>query len=81
MSSRVLVIKREEIDPHVRMRDCIPLVESAFAAAAEGTAELPAKYHHDGEFGLWFFMGATWSPWGPWASSWAAPLRGMLPVR
>ena len=64
MSSRVLVIKREEIDPHIRIRDCIPLVESAFAAAAEGRAELPAKYHHDGKFGLWFFMGGIVEPLG-----------------
>lgn len=62
MSSRILVIRDEEIDAHVHIRDCIPLVERAFSAAAEEKADLPAKYHYFGSRGLWFFMGGIVEP-------------------
>lgn len=62
MSSKILVIREEEIDPHVHIRDCIPLVERAFNAAAEEKTDLPTKYHYSGSRGLWFFMGGIVEP-------------------
>ena len=64
MPSRILVIRNEEIDPHVYIRDCIPLVERAFSAVAEDKADLPTKYHYRGKFGLWFYMGGIVEPLG-----------------
>ena len=57
MSTKLLVVQREETEPHVRIAECIPLVERAYTALIEGQAELPSKYHYGGAFGMWFFMG------------------------
>lgn len=62
MSPSVLVISGREIDDHVGIRDCLPLVEEAFSAAAMGATNLRTKYHHPGSRGLWFFMGGTVEP-------------------
>jgi len=62
--SRILVIRNEEIDPHVHIKDCLPLVERAFSAAAEDKADLPTKYHYRGKFGLWFYMAGIVEPLG-----------------
>jgi alanine dehydrogenase len=59
MSDKILVIKREDIDARIQIGDCIALVEQAFAAWAEGQAEMPTKYHYQGDFGMWFFMGGN----------------------
>ncbi|MEW6755085.1 MAG: ornithine cyclodeaminase family protein [Candidatus Latescibacterota bacterium] len=55
--AQILVIRNEEFEPHVRIADCIPLVEEAFRAIALGQADHPAKYHDITSFGLWFYMG------------------------
>jgi len=57
--AKIRVIRNEEFESHVHIRDCIPLVEGAFRAMAEGRAEHPAKYHDIGDWGLWFFMGGN----------------------
>lgn len=67
MSDRILVIRREDLEGHIRIGDCIPLVEKAFAAFAEGRAEMPTKYHYQGDFGMWFFMGGNVGPLGAMA--------------
>ena len=67
MSDGVLVIKRQEIDKHIEIGACLPLVEQAFSAAAEGKVDLPAKYHDFGSHGLWFFMGGVVEPLGAMA--------------
>jgi len=64
MSVRVLVISGREVDEHVGIGDCLPLVEEAFSAAAEGKVDLPTKYHYLGSRGLWFFMGGIVEPLG-----------------
>lgn len=55
--SRILVIRNDELDPHVSVADCIVPVEQSFAALTEGRAQLPAKYHDRTDVGMWFFMG------------------------
>ncbi|MFH1571231.1 MAG: ornithine cyclodeaminase family protein [Gemmatimonadota bacterium] len=55
--SRILVIRNDELDPHVSVADCMGPVEKSFVAITEGRAELPAKYHDRTPFGMWFFMG------------------------
>ena len=55
--SRILVIRNDELDPHVSVADCIPPVEQSFAALTEGRAQLPTKYHDRTDVGMWFFMG------------------------
>jgi alanine dehydrogenase len=62
MPASILVIKREALEPYIHMGDCVSLVEGAFAAASEGTAELPTKYHFRGDASLWFFMGGSIAP-------------------
>ena len=60
--ARILVVRNDEIDAHVSPADCVPLVEAAFQSMTEGKAELPAKYHDIGDWGLWFFMGGNVFP-------------------
>jgi ornithine cyclodeaminase/alanine dehydrogenase-like protein (mu-crystallin family) len=67
MADGVLVITRQEIEDHIDIRDCLPLVENAFSAAVEGNADLPTKYHYFGSRGLWFFMGGVVEPLGAMA--------------
>lgn len=67
MSSKILVIRSEEIDSNIHIKDCIPLVERAFSAAAEGKADLPTKYHYFGSRGLWFYMAGIVEPLGAMA--------------
>ena len=55
--SRILVIRNDELDPHVSVADCITPVEQSFAALTEGRAQLPTKYHDRTDVGMWFFMG------------------------
>jgi alanine dehydrogenase len=62
MSPRILVISGRQIDRHIRMRDCLPLVERAFTAVTEGATDLPPKCHFPGSRGLWFFMGGIVEP-------------------
>ncbi|MFH1573677.1 MAG: hypothetical protein ABIG68_06810 [Acidobacteriota bacterium] len=57
--AKIRVVRNEEFENHVRIKDCIPLVEGAFKAMAQGKAEHPAKYHDIGDWGLWFFMGGN----------------------
>jgi alanine dehydrogenase len=60
--ARILVVRNDEIDQHISPADCVPLVEQAFRALTAGQAELPAKYHDRGDWGLWFFMGGNVFP-------------------
>jgi alanine dehydrogenase len=62
MSPRILVISGRQIDRHIRMRDCLPLVEQAFTAVTEGGTDFPPKCHFPGSRGLWFFMGGIVEP-------------------
>ncbi|MGQ9585385.1 MAG: ornithine cyclodeaminase family protein [Anaerolineae bacterium] len=67
MSARILVVKREDVDGRIQIKDCISLVAKAFGAWAEGKVEMPTKYHYAGQFGLWFFMGGNVEPLGAMA--------------
>jgi alanine dehydrogenase len=60
--AKILVVRNDEIDAHISPADCVPLVEQALLAMSAGQAELPAKYHDIGRWGLWFFMGGNVFP-------------------
>ena len=55
----IRVVRNDEIEAHIGPADCLPLVEQAFVALCSGAAEMPAKYHDSGPWGLWFFMGGN----------------------
>lgn len=78
MPSKILVVRQEAIAPYIHMRDCISLVEGAFAAAAEGTAVLPTKYHFRGDSSLWFFMGGSIEPQGAMGVKLGCALSGQV---